>query len=200
MVWRKQSLKNLSVHVCLAKVFRRSPTSSGIHLLVPLRVSRVATPRVHALEYFCFNFGKWMGIQRNTYNIYGIRGVQNRTHWHFRHHSLHTCDVSDHVTKIETFHWKWRGTSFLGRKTFEISRIEQNSWSGRIQETNTMQCPKHVIRQSPFRTESGLNRQTSPHLVLWVDVSVGSYQLSHNFHMAIGRCSVKGRPSVLRGS
>ena len=43
----KTKHENTSVHVFVPKVFRRAPTSSGIHDVVPLRVSRVETPRVH---------------------------------------------------------------------------------------------------------------------------------------------------------
>ena len=48
----------ISVHVCGKKVLRRSPTSSGIHLVVLLRVSRGTAPRFHALKLFFFRFEK----------------------------------------------------------------------------------------------------------------------------------------------
>ena len=40
----KTKPQNTSLHDFVPKVFRRSPTSSGIHDVVPLRVSRVETP------------------------------------------------------------------------------------------------------------------------------------------------------------
>ena len=149
----KKKPENMSVHACVTKVLRLSPTSSGIDLVFFLRVSWVTTPRFHALELLCFNFGKWMGIRGHTWEILGRRRVQNHTRWPFRHQSLHTCDVSDHVTQIEAFHRKCHGASFQGIKKVRNSPYWTEFMIGTISvdQYDAVSERHPVIRELPFK-------------------------------------------------
>ena len=66
--------------------------------LLPRAPPRFETPRLYALEGFCFGNGQRLGIRSRRRGILRRRGARIHTHSPFPHRSLDTCDVSYHVT------------------------------------------------------------------------------------------------------
>ena len=123
MVWRRQSLKTHQSMFARRRCFAFLRPHREFILWFPC-VShewkrQEVIPRILLLQ-----FRKMNGNPKE--HIKNIWNTRSSKRFSLTFPPSQLCDVPDHVTQIEAFHWKWHRTSFLGRKTFEISGIEQN--------------------------------------------------------------------------